>query len=90
MKLDRFQIETMRGVLRDYWKTAGHSHEPVDALCDMALQRLGDVPSGIDGVLLSKLGSIAYQMDKEGHHGAKIVNDVCKALTVSDNSARHD
>ena len=38
MNLDRYQIETLRGVLRDYWKKAGHSTEAPDALCDMALR----------------------------------------------------
>ena len=38
MTLDRFQIETMRGVLRNYWKNAGHSTEAPDALCDYALR----------------------------------------------------
>jgi hypothetical protein len=38
MPLDRYQIETMRGVLRQYWKNAGHSHESPDALCDYALR----------------------------------------------------
>lgn len=38
MTLDRFQIETMRGVLRDMWRKAGHSTEAPDALCDYALR----------------------------------------------------
>ena len=38
--LDAFQIETMRSVLREHWRTAGHSHEMPDKLCDMALAML--------------------------------------------------
>jgi hypothetical protein len=40
MTLDKFQIETMRGVLRQYWESAGHTPEAPMALCDLALKGL--------------------------------------------------
>jgi len=44
MKLERFQIETMRGVLKLHWQSSGHSDEAPDALCDMALASLNEAP----------------------------------------------
>lgn len=38
--LDRFQIETMRRVLVDYWQSAGHDPSMPNRLCDMALSTL--------------------------------------------------
>lgn len=52
MTLDRFQIETMRGVLREYWEKAGHSHGAPDALCDYALRYWwlrNEMPRPIEG-----------------------------------------
>ena len=42
-RLDRYQIETIRGVLQRQWRKAGHSIEVPNILCDMALSSLSEI-----------------------------------------------